>query len=153
MFTMFSSPCAVVVKKNTAQCWTLQARVVSQVYVTTPYRLIPSTMLTTPTPDLLDPDERGGARSHFGLNSRSVPHDSPSPTFMTYSDLARFIEHDLRMANVYQPVLLMLMLEAADGVITESEAAAGCAAIGPGAGAAHKGPATGLAKCGQAQPA
>jgi len=80
MFTMFSSPCAVVVKKNTAQCWTLQARVISQVYVKTTYRLITSTILTTSTPDLLDPDERGGARSHFGLNSRSVPHDSPSPS-------------------------------------------------------------------------
>jgi hypothetical protein len=43
---------------------------------------------------------------------------------MTYSDLARFIEHDMRMSHVYQPVFLMLMLEAADGAITENEAAA-----------------------------
>ena len=72
---------------------------------------------------------------------------------MTYSDLARFIEHDMRMANVYQPVFLMLMLEAADGVIAESEAVAGGAGIGPGVGAADNGPARGLAECGQAQPA
>jgi hypothetical protein len=30
---------------------------------------------------------------------------------MTYNELANFIEHEMKMAQVYQPVMLGLMLE------------------------------------------
>jgi hypothetical protein len=43
---------------------------------------------------------------------------------MTYSELANFIEHEMKMAQVYQPVMLGLMLESEAGVVTEAEAAA-----------------------------
>ena len=40
---------------------------------------------------------------------------------MTYSELANFIEHEMKMAQVYQPVMLGLMLESEAGVVTEAE--------------------------------
>ena len=48
---------------------------------------------------------------------------------MTYSELANFIEHEMKMAQVYQPVMLGLMLESEGGVVTEAEAAAAFGAV------------------------
>ena len=42
---------------------------------------------------------------------------------MTYADLASFIEKDMRMSHVYQPVMLGLMLRSENGIVTESEVA------------------------------
>jgi hypothetical protein len=41
---------------------------------------------------------------------------------MTFSDLAKFIESEMRMSQVYQPVFLALLLESEGGLITEAEA-------------------------------
>jgi hypothetical protein len=48
---------------------------------------------------------------------------------MTYSELANFIEHEMKMAQVYQPVMLGLMLESEGGVVTEAETAAAFGAV------------------------
>ena len=42
---------------------------------------------------------------------------------MTYADLASFIEKEMRMSHVYQPVMLGLMLRSENGIVTESEVA------------------------------
>lgn len=42
---------------------------------------------------------------------------------MTFQQLARFIESEMRMSQVYQPVFLTLMLESDDGTVSEAEAA------------------------------
>jgi len=41
---------------------------------------------------------------------------------MTFSELAKFIESEMRMAQVYQPVFLALLLDSEGGLITEAEA-------------------------------
>ena len=42
---------------------------------------------------------------------------------MNYQRLTRFIDRDMRMSQVYQPVFLKLMLESNDGTLTEKDAA------------------------------
>ena len=41
---------------------------------------------------------------------------------MTFSELAKFIDSEMRMSQVYQPVFLALLLESEGGLITEAEA-------------------------------
>jgi hypothetical protein len=48
---------------------------------------------------------------------------------MTYNELANFIEHEMKMTQVYQPVMLGLMLESEGGVVTETETAAAFGAV------------------------
>ncbi|MDC0161054.1 GIY-YIG nuclease family protein [Gemmatimonadales bacterium] len=42
---------------------------------------------------------------------------------MEYQELARFIESEMRMSQVYQPVFISIMLGSNDGTLTEAEAA------------------------------
>ena len=56
----------------------------------------------------------------------AVPSKIPQPKtadMTVYTDLARFIESEMRMAQVYQPVFLTLMLESDHGIISAQEAA------------------------------
>ena len=41
---------------------------------------------------------------------------------MNYQELARFIESEMRMSQVYQPVFISLILGSNDGTLTEAEA-------------------------------
>jgi hypothetical protein len=48
---------------------------------------------------------------------------------MTFSELADFVDQKMQMQQVYQPVMISLMLESEDGIVTEADASAAFGAV------------------------